>query len=356
MMLIAPFSSALPEGRTGDDVFLPGADIGVSGFYGKTFLRGFYDDYLADGTSFGIGLTYPLPFLRRMILAETELFMSENDFRGSGESRLTWYTLRAGAALYHPLTKYFQPFGGLYFQESRLVFDADTIGERATAYKPGLAFKAGFFSVVYSSFGIRAGVEYSLMEVSDEWLETYAVTAAAIMRFQISRGPSLSGGYGDDGAAGAAKNRAESVYLRGMADLDRGETDRAEASFREVLSLKADHPGAAKKIDEIRAARESYAEAKSLTLQKKYFEAIPHLEKSRAYLKDAERDLSNTRSMLAGEVPELERRGIRAYESRDYDQCIIIMRKILAADPENQTGMLYLPRAQSRKQAIDRLK
>ena len=245
---------------------------------------------------------------------------------------------------------------GLYLQESYIVLEAGTIGERETAYKPGLALKAGFFSAVYRDFGIRVGMEYAAMDLSGERLETYSFTAAAVVRVPLSKMLVPEGKSGEDRGGDTAQVRAEAAYLLGLGELEKGSLESAEASFRKALSIRAGHADAAKKIAEIGEARGSYAEAKVLAGQKKYYEAIPLLEKSRGYIREAERDLAGTRSLLSGELPELERRGITSYENREYDQCITIMRKILAVDPENQTGKLYLPRAQSRKQAIERLK
>ena len=150
--------------------------------------------------------------------------------------------------------------------------------------------------------------------------------------------------------------RVESLYLRGMSETEKGDITAAENSFRETLTIKPDHEGAGKMIRDISAAKADYAEAKAMMGRKKYYDAIPLLEKSRYLMRDAERDLADTRIILSIEIPDLEHKGIAAYESREYDRCISLMRRLQLIDPENETVLLYLPRAQSRKKAIDRLK
>jgi len=298
-----------------------------------------------------------MPLCNRCLFAEGEFLAGEHELIGSPSSSLQVYSLRLGATAAWPLYRHFLPYAGLFVQESRVSLEASKIGETETAWKPGLGLRAGVFVPVHSIFGLRAGVEYSAMDLSGERLEELSFTMAGMIHVPLSSMGSPDRG-GDQGRAGQASDddRADGHFRRGLEMADRGDIAGAEEAFRETLSLKGSHAGASRMLGEISAARRSYVEAKSLLAEKKYFEAIPRLEKSSLYIRAAGADLAGTRSLLAGEIPGLERRGIRAYEARDYDQCIAIMKKVQALDPENGTAKLYLPRAQSRKQAIDRLK
>ncbi len=336
---------------------LSDTDPWVSLHFGKSYMQGFYRDYLTDSYITGIGLIYPLRFLNKDIHGEAEFTGGRRKLRESEESTFDLYTLRAGLLYSYPLFNLFQPYAGLYMQESYLKITADKIGEEETSYKPGAAVKAGLFWSLHRDVSLRTGFDYSLMPLSGEKLESWSLSAAVIVRVPISGtidkriSSILKTGTVDDN-----EKRVDLLYQRALSETEKGDIDTAENSFREVLALRPDHEGAVGMMKEIGTAKEEYSAAKELISRKKYYDAIPLLEKSRTIILDADRDLTDARLVLSTEVPDLEQKGITAYEIRDYDRCISLMRKLQLIDPENETVRLYLPRAQSRKKAIDRLK
>ena len=165
---------------------LPGGDLGISAHIGKSYLHGFYRDYLTDTYSAGIGIIYPLPVLYENLYAEGEFLGSRSKLRESEESSFDLFTLRAGLTYSYPFLHYFQPYAGLYVQESHVKLTAERIGEEDTSFKTGAAVKTGFFSSIHRDFSLRIGAEYSVMPLSGERLESIAFTAAVIVRVPLS--------------------------------------------------------------------------------------------------------------------------------------------------------------------------
>ncbi|MCS6983693.1 MAG: hypothetical protein NZM25_01025 [Leptospiraceae bacterium] len=101
--------------------------------------------------------------------------------------------------------------------------------------------------------------------------------------------------------------------------------------------------------------------------QRKRQEAKAHLEAGRHFraivllkqapdIPEAVQELRSLRESLNSQVSSLLAQGIAAYERSDFEQCISFMEKVLLIDPENSEAQIYLPRAQNRKRALERLK
>ncbi len=336
---------------------LAGNDAGVYAGYRRSAVQGLYDDYLGAGNYFCTGLLFPIPLLYRHLFAEGEFLAGSHEVTESPSSSFQQYTLRLGATAAWPLFSHFNPYAGLFFQESMVHLDAAKIKEAETALKPGLGIRAGALVPVYSIFGLRLGVEYSNIALSVKHLKELSFTAAATIRIPFfSTAPSGEEMGTHKTGKLFLKDHAEEHFRLGLEMVKKGDADSAEEAFRKTLTVKPDHTGATRMLQEISSAKAGHAKARTLLKAKNYYNAIPHLEKAAAFIGAAGTDLAETRSLLSGELPGLIRRGIRAYEERNYDKCITLMKKVQIVDPENETAKLYLPRAQSRKKAIDRLK
>lgn len=337
--------------------FSPGDGLigGVSAGRGR--FTGRYATYIKSAETYGADLSHPLPFADLPLLFECGFAVLSGRMKESDSSRFTGYSLHAGILGYYPFHRRFYPFAGIIVQESLLTFRASRIDETETAFRPGAGVRAGFFFPVTRSIGLRTIFDYRITPLSKGSMEGYTLGAAAIARLpfgDIARARSKGSTPAYD--AMKSKERAEFLVSRGLEELDKGHPDRAEESFRQALDIDPDNSNAAAMLEEIDAARASYALAKSLIKDKRYYEAIPHLERSPSWNADAGRELSEIRTMLAPELPALEESGIAAYEAHRYDECIAIMKRIRLIDPDNRTVRLYLPRAEGRLRAIERLR
>lgn len=317
---------------------------------GYSAVAGHYGPYFQHGYSVSLGGYYPASCIHDYVLFEGELKGSRYEFDTGGGSYLRAASVRAGAVVYYPVHRFFYPYGGLMAEESVLHFNAGRIGESEYSLKPGGVIKAGFFSWITRHAGTRIGAEYEGMPVSGRLFGAVTVSASALYRFH--GGP----GIPKDKNSGADFRDVNALYLNGVRAMEAREHLKAKQSFEKLLKLDANHDLARQHLDTIHRSEKVYSEAEFLEKEKRHYDAISKYAEAAEYIAGADARLTALRSMLARGVPGMETRGIRAYEQKKYGECISIMKKILLIDPGNNTATLYLPRAERRKQAIDRLK
>ncbi len=337
--------------------FSPGDGLIGSVSAGRGWFTGKYGTYLEGAGAFGADLSHPLPFAALPLLFECGFAALNGSMKESGSSRFVVYSLHAGVLGYYPLHRRLYPFAGIVIQESYMKLTASRIDESERAFKPGAGVRAGFFLPITSSIGLRAFFDYRYTPLSHDSLESRTLGIAATARLPF--GDMAWARSGRDSPAYdtmRSKERAEFLVSRGIERLEKGDADGAEESFRQAVDIDPDNRKAASMLAEIDAARAAYALAKSLIKEMRYYEAIPQLERSLSLNADPGRELSEIRSMLAADLPALEKSGIAAYETHRYDECIAIMKRIRLIDPNNRTVQLYLPRAEGRQRAIERLR
>jgi len=317
---------------------------------GYATVAGYYGPYFSSGYSVSLSGYYPLTFLHEYVLGEGELKGSRFLFDSGSGSSLETASVRAGAAVYYPVHRFFYPYGGLMVQESVLRFTAERLGERETSFKPGGVIQAGFFSWITPYAGTRLGVEYEGMPVSGKLFSAVTISASAMYRF---RGGPASSQSKDPGADFREVN---ALYLNGVRAMRARDHLKAKRSFEELLGMDRNHELARRHLEKIHQSEKVFRDAAALEKERRYYDAISKYSIASDHIAGADERLGALRGMLIGKVPGMERRGIRAYEKKEYGECIAVMKKILLIDPGNNTATLYLPRAERRKQAIERLK
>ncbi len=310
---------------------------------------GYYDAYLSPGISAGVGAFHPVRLFGVPLVAQGEFLFSRYAMRESSASCLDVYSLRGGFLYIRHLYRFFNPYAGALYQESLVRFTADRIGENDAALKPGAVVKAGFLSSFSYGIGSRIGAECGIMPISDRAFGALTVTAAVTFNYAALAGEG-------SGEKNAIRADIERLMRQAQADIEEKNSTAAKESFRRVLSLDDGHPGAREGLKRIEDAERYHARALSLSAKNQIYDAIALFEQASPVMIESERELSRLRGRLARELPALERRGIALYEKNEYGQCIAVMRKILLVDPENRTAKIYLPRAERRLQAIERLK
>ena len=66
-------------------------------------------------------------------------------------------------------------------------------------------------------------------------------------------------------------------------------------------------------------------------------------------------ELRELRLVLAANAAKLVKDGVAAYDEKRYADCEAAMEKVLLVNPEDETAKIYLPRARSRRKAMERL-
>ena len=258
-------------------------------------------------------------------------------------------SISIGPVAYYPATAWLQPYIGAAARGSWLHLHASRTNRNVKSLKPGFQAKAGFFFPVWRGLRLRLGADYTLEILSGKMLHGMNVTGGLAYNFNPEEriGGALPADSGD---------RIYWYLARADRALAAGRTDEAKANYTRVLELDRNNATALEKFRAIQKAESDYARALKLSGEKRYHEALPLLDEAGAYIGAARIEQERVRKLLAGEIVQLEKLGIALYERGDYRGCIAVMKQLLLIDPKNRNGLIYLPRAQKRQEAMERLK
>jgi tetratricopeptide (TPR) repeat protein len=162
--------------------------------------------------------------------------------------------------------------------------------------------------------------------------------------------------FGEIGSIQDPVFKIEWYLSRAEIAIQKGNIDDARDYYNRILSLDRNHREAREQLNSIKTAEADFARAMKLIGNKRFYDALPLLDDAGKYMASAREEQVKTRKQLAGEVPALEKRGIELYEKGDYRGCIAVMKQLILIDPKNKVGLIYLPRALKRQEALERLR
>ncbi|TFH43212.1 MAG: tetratricopeptide repeat protein [Chrysiogenales bacterium] len=320
-----------------------GARTGYSMFagpYGNTF-RGSY----CVGTS----LSYGNQGIVKFLAGEIDFSYARHPMRESKRSYLQSFSASIGPVFHYPVARFFQPYAGISARGSYIHLHAENTRKNVKSFKPGLLARAGFYIPIARGFRLRAGADYSLEYLSGKPLHGLQFIGGVAYNFNADL--SREGGTVEDSGL-----RADRFAAKGAKALAEGRVEVAKEYYRRALELDPKHSKAGDGLRAIVKAEADFARAMKLSEGKRYYEALAILEGTEGIIPQSVTELKRIRGFLAGEIPVLERKGIDLYETGDYRGCIATMRRLLVLDPDNKTGSIYLPRAQKRQEALERLR
>ena len=325
------------------------ADVILGIGAGYSSILGHYAGML-DGTyRVGATLTFGNSAVVKYLLGEVEAGYSRYPMKHESGSYLESVMISVGPVAYLPATTWLQLYTGASFRGTYLHLRTDKTGKNDRALKPGFEAKAGFFFPVGQGFRLRLGADYTLEYLSGKPLHGVTVGGGLAYNFNIAErtGCALSVD---------TPERVDWYLVRADRALADGKIDEAKKYYARILAIDRNNAAAQDKVAAIAKAEGDYSRAMKLSAEKKYFEALPLLGDAGAYLPQAREEEQGIRKILTGEIAPLEKEGIGLYESGDYRGCIAVMKRLLLVDPKNKTGLIYLPRAQKRQEAMERLR
>lgn len=339
-LLPAPSRGAEREAGSWDIV------LGARGGY-ALFLGSYRDDF-RDSYRVGAYCSFGNPALLKFLMGEVDFEYGRHAMRGSGKSYLQSFSGSIGPLALFPAARYFHPYAGVSFRGSYVHLHAERSSSDVKSFKPGFLARTGFYVPIRRGFRLRFGADYSLEYLSGKPLHGLAFTGGVAYNFGWNQG---DGHEGDDESL-----RVERLLAQGRAAMKDGRVEDAKARFRAVLAIRPGNPEAADALADIAKAESDFARAMKFAGANRLIDALALLDDAAAVIPSARVELEKIRRLLAGEVPDLERRGIELYEQGDYRGCIATMKRLLLIDPNNKAGLLYLPRAQRRQEALERLR
>ncbi len=319
---------------------------------GYSHLTGYWQQELADAPYLGL---YQDFFIRDRVMAELDVIYAAYPLDNTASSKIYTAGVAAGPLWHYPLFPYARVFGGLSLSGTYYSFRNEEYDKRERAFKPGGIFKTGVFVPVGQGVILRAGADYSVAPLSGKAFGGLNFTAGVSYNYYaLARAVTAEGREG--GADWGGDREMQTIYSEALGQFKEGNIATAQEGFARVDEKSAYFRDAAGYLAQIARAEASFAEGKRMFDAGRYYESVPPLDDAAKVSADARALLKSARERLAPEVPVLEQLGVAAYERGEYEQCIVIMKKIQLADPENRVMVIYLPRAQKRYEGLQKLK
>lgn len=321
--------------------------IGIGAGYSSPM--GHYSGILSGSYRVGGSFMYGNPGIVKYLMGELDVAYARYPMKQSRSSFLESVSISLGPVAYYPAAPWLHPYIGVSLRGAYLHLYTDKTGRNVKSLKPGFLAKAGFFFPVGRGFRLRLGVDYTLEFLSGKALHGITVAGGLAYNFNPLEKTGSLLPVGPEGSIDWYLSRAERA-------LAAGKTQEAKDYYAKVLALDRNNAVALEKVRAIRKAENDYARAVMLSGEKRYFEALPLLAEAGVYLGAARVEEEKIRKLLEGETASLEKEGVGLYESGDYRGCIAVMKRLLLIDPKNRTGLIYLPRAQKRQEALEKLR
>lgn len=325
-------------------------DIGLHAGY--SMLAGHYADELRDGPYFSLSALTPFS---RLLYGSFGLAFASHELSGSDGSQLYSLSLNLGPyfrlALLSAFGVYACPFARLEY----LYLKAKKLDREENTVKPGFGGEIGVYYSFSPAIHLQAGCDYSQIWLSDIPFRNLTVHGGITYNiFYLTAEDKIRARRAEEKLT--AYSKADALYAEGVKYFEQGDAFAAKSRFAETISLKKNHPGAQSYLEKISDIEKDYRLGMEQLDKKNFFAAIPPLERSAKFIKEAQSELDKTRLSLTPQVPDLQKRGVQAYAMNDYESCIDLMTKVKLIDPRNKTASIYLHRAKQRLEATKKLK
>lgn len=279
--------------------------------------------------------------------------MAQWPLTGSKDSSLDMKSFMMGGRYlweYRPLVSL---FGGAGLSTDRIVFQGSLSGESAKYWKNGYYYEGGMLIYSASGIGVTMAAMWHRVKLSSDNLDTLDFKTGLTLNtdrifYLLSRpGTALEQEQHRDRIDMLLNQGQEAFRSRNIAE--------AKGYFQKVLNIQDDEALALRYMEQIRWLEDSHRQAEVLIGQGYELQAIPLLQETAPFMRESQQLLVTTRRKLQGSIPQWQNRGISSFERNDYDSCIYYMKRILLVDPANERAKLYLHKAITRKQAIEKL-
>ncbi|HOP28812.1 MAG TPA: hypothetical protein P5120_11335 [Spirochaetota bacterium] len=339
IIFLIPAADSMPAGNYYKD-------ITITASAGPSYISGFYEDYLHDGMTYGIGAFYNLPFLNSNTYFTGGLSFSSYEMLVNSDSTMQQYDIYAGGMFAYPLMSYIFINTGITLRGIYSMLDTDNTKRHETTFKPGYSVFIGGMAYLGRGVGLFINAEYEITEISSEKFKTAELKGGLTYNF---------GDYREDIESRLNADKKISLFDQGIKEFRNKNFNEAKKLFSDLYQMDSEYPGLNYYLQRVREVEENKKNAEYYLSQKNSLKAIPYLTNCSPYIKDCELKLLQQRKILMSNVASWEKEGIIFYDNRRYKECISVMEKILLVDPENKNANIYLPRAVKRNRAIESL-
>lgn len=315
---------------------------------GYSISAGALSNHVTSGYNLSLGGLYPLKGYASGFFYDARFSYSIMNVSLSEDSFFEIYSLGGGASYRYPLSADLQLQSTMMLQGAAVSYIADKSDSTSSFLRPAAFVSAGILFDAYAGFSIKPAVSYKALPLAGSVFHEVQFSVSAVFNEPEYRAHMTEERRDTWQQVRHIIAEAEDSYTK-------GDFKQAGELFKDVLSLQPENDIALFYISQIEKKESQYRQALESLEKGRSFEALQHLEAALP-MKEAEEELEQQRRLMQRMIPEMRERGRKAYEAREYEECISIMRRILLIDPDDSTAKLYLPRAERRKRAMEELR
>lgn len=322
---------------------------------GQTLLHGVFGDFYKPAPEFALRAFMPVGLANLFLMPEARY--GSFTLKTSEASRLNSYSFFMPIGAYLPLFRGISPFLAVGPEFGYFTVIATASAQESSTYRIRPAARAGvFIPVTYFAF-LDIAVQSSYTQLSQESFVATTFSAGITVSYPTWRRNEEAVGraLAEQSRQQKIQGEVDALERQGKALLAEEKFDEAEQKFREILALKPGDKEARRQVDAARAMP-LLREARAYREEGKGLSAIRSYEKAAAALEEARTELAEYRQQLKPTVPALSQSAVQAYDAAQYANAILMLEKVLAIDPDNETAKLYLPRARNRQRAVEKLR
>ncbi|MCX8124522.1 MAG: hypothetical protein N3F66_10205 [Spirochaetes bacterium] len=324
------------------------ATVGLETAY--CIIAGHYAESLNNGMGAGFFSFVPIS---DWFMVNGTLTYNRFSLTRSTNSNMQVFGISIVPSLYYTLPYDFTAYTGAGFSLKYHTLSAIKTEKSDATTKTGFVLHTGVSKNIFTRTIMAVECAYSLSELSHKIFQTIIISVKAGYQFAL---------YSPDYYAAKEKEKAEQIkitiqqqFKRGVDHLKEKNASQALEYFNQVLSLDHNHKESLEYVSIITVALQQYNKAQSLIEINKDYEALPLLNFSSQYVKEAELLYKQLQKKLLPKVPDMITKGIEAFNNKNYDDCILIMNSVLYIDPNNTIASAYIVRAKRIKETIQKL-
>ncbi|PKL17311.1 MAG: hypothetical protein CVV49_11755 [Spirochaetae bacterium HGW-Spirochaetae-5] len=314
---------------------------------GYTMPIGDWANELKPGFGIGLGYSFPTSFLNNQVFVIQELSYSRWAFASNDNSTANIYSYSLLPAIYFPYSfttgKIVAPFFAVGGQFSDLNLIEEKLSKNDHYFGLFLKGRTGIFLDITSNLRVKLQAEISSYPYISHKLNYTSISLGIGYRFTAP-------------AEIQNPNAKKIITLHNDGAIARNSEDwiKLQELVTEILALDPRDDQAL--YYQLEIQDEGIYQTALQTIQTKgELQAIPLLEKIAQRHKPAQQQLIFIRNKFKTKIPEWRKSGVQAYENLNYQLCVQLMKQILLVDPEEETAKIYLPRAEKRLQALEKL-
>jgi len=323
---------------------------------GVVFPLGYIGQYLYPGPDISLGVTFPFWEKTNNLQFKIELDYKHWPLQKNISSLLFFSSLRVGLEYKFFVHRFFQPFVSILAEKEFIFVMAKNIDEYSFTAKTGAVLQAGFLSYLNKGFYMKFYLENSFTSLSKDYFNPLSLKVGAVFNYDFyKKSPILSSKENFQTNNFNFSNNLLAELSIAELNLKKGNLNKAEKIVSKILKDDKGNIDALNLIKKITHVKNIYKQANQLYAKKEYLNSLKLYNKI-SFFYPAQKKISLAKEKLFHYIKLWERQGKSFYQQKQYTKCMIFMQNILLVDKNNSTAKIYLPRAEKRKKALEKLR